>query len=515
MAKKQLQIDSGILQFTPKGAYYESADEQAKQIFEMWKQLFEFDRTLFALVTLLGGTGFSKGAMSHMLLSNPQTSDKALVPTGLSFDYEKNVIKYNLEKERIPRALKNLMMLLGREGFKKVNNSRSRKIIFDFIFDRDVNEIQGLFLNYKSKLKALLRHAFGKQDLYNILHGNIQSFVNCAGTKYKKYYPFVLYVFGADVSKVMNHQAFIHFPKIEKYIKLKEAAKALDVEEFKKLMVDMPQRTVMGFRNTYKLPIELKNVYEETKVSDREAIQKEAAAKRSGAKVTVNYENQDIYDLWKAFYFKLLRGEKENLGKITDAIDNATLKMNKMDIGECCVIVDASRSMEGSDTRPLHPFLTSLCILSVLDNVKEVFYVGGQYLKTDIDGREISAIVPYNQTDLWRGLVKSIQTGCKNIIVISDGYENSIKGMFSHTYDYFKEAGYEFNLVHINPVFAADAKAGSSRNLVPDIKALPVSDYKYLETELLFTQMLTNRDMVKKLLVSKYQKLLGGKEKAK
>jgi hypothetical protein len=41
MAKKQLQIDSGILQFTPKGAYYESADEQAKQIFEMWKQLVD------------------------------------------------------------------------------------------------------------------------------------------------------------------------------------------------------------------------------------------------------------------------------------------------------------------------------------------------------------------------------------------------------------------------------------------------------------------------------------------
>lgn len=510
--KKQLQIDSGILQFTPKGAYYESADEQAKQIFAMWKGLFEFDRTLFALVTLLGGTGFSKGAMSHMLLSNPQISDKSLVPAGLSFDYEKKVIKYNLSKERIPRALKNLMMLLGREGFEKVNNSRSRKIIFDFIFDRDVNEIQGLFLNYKSKIKSLLRHAFGKQDLYNILHGNIQSFVNCVGTKYKQYYPFVLYVFGADVSKIMAHKTFIRFPKIEAYYKMKEAAKAGDVVEFQKLMVDMPQRTVMGFRNTYKLPIELKNVYEETKVSDREAIQKEAAAKRSGAKVTVNYNNQDIYDLWKAFYFKLLRGEKENLDKITDAIDKTTTKMDKMDIGECCVIVDASRSMEGSELRPLHPFLTSLCILSVLDNVKEVFYIGGHYIKTEISGKEIAAIIPYNQTDLWRGLVKSIQTGCKNILVISDGYENSIKGMFAHTYNYFKESGYEFNLVHINPVLATDAKSGTSRNLVPEIKALPVSDYKYLETELLFTQMLTNREMVKKLLVTKYQKLLGGKE---
>lgn len=512
-AKKELQLDSGILQFVPKGAFYESEDEQTKKILEMWKGLFEFDRVMFALITLLNGTGFSKGAMSHMLLSNPINPDtKALIPQGLAFDYETNVIKYNLFKEKTPRALKNLLMFTGRDGFKKVNNSRSRKLIFDFIFDRDVKEVEGLFLNYKSKLKQLLRHAIGKQDLYNILQGNVQSFVKCVGKKYESFFPFMFYLFNKEI-KGLSGKTYLRFPKIEKYYLLRDAAIKGDVKKFEKLMADMPYRTVLGFRNTYKLPVELKEVIQESKMSDREALQKQSAAKRSGATLKVNYKTQEIYDLLKLFYHKVLTNDKKDLKEISDIIDQKSNELNKMDIGPCVVILDASRSMEGSETRPLHPFLTSLCIFFSIDNVKDVYYVGGEIKYVDLtdQGDEAPILMPANSTDLWRALLKAVKAEHKNIIVISDGYENSIKGMFEHTYNYFKKSGYQFNLVHINPVFAADAKTGTSRNLVSDIKALPVSDYKYLETELLFTQMLTNREMVKKMLAAKYHKLLEGK----
>jgi hypothetical protein len=509
--KKQLQIDSGILQFAPKGAFYESADEQTKKITEMWKNLFEFDRVLFALITLLNGTGFSKGAMSHMLLSNPQSgSGKELIPQGLSFDYETNVIKYNLFKERTPRALKNLLMLTGRDGFKRVNNSKTRKLIFDYIFDRDLSEVESLFLNYKNKIKILLRHAFGKQDLYNILHGNIQLFAKKAGEKYKQFYPVVLYTFNVDVSDVMKGKAHVRFHRIEKYFKLRNAAQKGNIIAFQKLMTDMPYRTVLGFRNTYKLKIELKEVVEDSKMSSREALQKQSAAKRVGATVKVDYKKQELYDLLKLFYHKVSTNDKKDLKRISDIIDEKTNELNKMDIGPCCIILDTSRSMEGSQERPLHPFLTSLCVFFSIDNIQDVIYVGGNVNYFDLTGQgdEAPILMPSGCTDIWRALVKAVKAGHKNIIVISDGYENSIKGMFEHTYNYFKKSGYEFNLVHINPVFAADAKTGSSRNLVSDIKALPVSDYKYLETELLFTQMLTNREMVKKMLAAKYQRLL-------
>ena len=42
-----------------------------------------------------------------------------------------------------------------------------------------------------------------------------------------------------------------------------------------------------------------------------------------------------------------------------------------------------------------------------------------------------------------------------------------------------------------------------------DTKPLPVSSYKFLETELIFDRMIENREVIKNLLVNKYHKLLG------
>jgi hypothetical protein len=117
MTTSELRIDSGILQYVPKGAYYEGKDEQFKEVTNQWMDLLNYDRTLFSLVSLLNGTGFSKGAMMHLLLSYPQSLSNLPVPSGLAFDYETKVIMYNLYKERTPRALKNLLMLTGAEGF--------------------------------------------------------------------------------------------------------------------------------------------------------------------------------------------------------------------------------------------------------------------------------------------------------------------------------------------------------------------------------------------------------------
>lgn len=510
MTEKLLQIDSGMLQFAPKGAFYEEADQQFQRVFQMWKEMFSFDRTLFCLTTLLGGTGFSKGSMNHMLLANPQSvTGKELVPEGMAFDYETKVIHYNLSKERIPRALKNLLMLTGGEGFVKVNNSRTRKVILEFIFNRSNAELEGLAINYKSKLKTLVRHALGKQEVYNIFNGDERLFTKRIGRYNPDAMAVLLHLF--DKRPVYKTaQPVVYFKKIDKYWALRQAAQDSNVDEFKKLMVNMPTRTVMGFRNTYKLPIEKSEIYEQAKMGNKEALQMESAVKRSGATKTkeINYKSQDIYDLWKAFYFKLLSGDPENMDKIMDGIEYRSSKMDRIDIGDCVVIIDASRSMVGSGERKMHPFLTSLSILSVLDNVKDVIYVGGKRVTTPTED-PINVVIPYNNTDLWRGLTEAVLTEAPNIIVISDGYENTVKGMFEHTYNHFKGAGYKFNLVHLNPVFSADAKTGTSRRLTVDTKPLPVSSYKFLETELIFSRMIENREVVKNLLVNKYNKLLG------
>jgi hypothetical protein len=506
MATSELKIDSGILQYAPKGAFYEEADQQFNRVVNMWNDLFNYDRTLFCLTTLLGGTGFSKGAMSHMLLGNPVTPTTLPALAGLPVDYESNVILYNLAKERLPRALKNLLMLTGAEGFNRVNNARSRKLILEFIFNRDVRELDGLAINYKGKLKTLVRHALGKQDVYKILNGDAALFMKWVGRYNEKALPVFMHLFDKEP---IREGLSTFYPKIDQYWALRTAAQSGNVDQFRKKMNGMPQRTVIGFRNTYKVPIELSEIYETAKVSDREAIQMETAAKRSGAKkFKVNYMNQDLYDLWKAFYHKLMSGNVDNMDDIEAAIVDRSDKMQKFDIGECVVVIDASKSMEGSEQRPLHPFLTSLCLVATLDNVKDVFYVGGKIVEAPTKSKA-NVLIPHNATPLWKGLVDAVMTGVKNIVVISDGYENEVKGMFEHTYNHFKSEGCEFNLLHLNPVFAADAKRGTARKLAADVEPMPLMDHKYFETEIIFNRMLQNREMVKQLLVQKYQKLIG------
>jgi len=507
------KLDSGMLQYVPKGAYYEEKDEQFTAVTKMWDGLFEYDRALFALTSILNGTGFSKGAMTHKLLSNPDVpqSGKELVPDGLDSEFERKVISYNLQRlaeKQMARAIRNLLMLAGGELHSRVNNSRTRKVILSFLFDRPCKEIDALAINFKTKLAKLVRHSLGKQDLYKVLNGDTALFRKHIGCYNALAMPVIHHLFN-QVPKAANGIRG-HFPKIDDYWCAKHAAAHGNIEEFIKLIPKLPWRVAMGFRNSYKLPIEKSAIMGEAKMSDKEELTTEAAVKRSGAKARkVNYNAQDLYDLWKALYYKMANDETDNIDKIAEAMEAKIKTMQKLDLGDnCAVVLDASHSMFGSDERPMHPFLTGLCIIGAIENVQDVFIVGGRW--KSMDGTDKKVVFPANASPLWKGLVDAVISGAENILVISDGYENSVKGMFEHVYKHFKDTGYDFNVMHINPVFSADSKSGTARTLAEDVTPMPVGNYKYLETEFIFNQMLENTEAVKQILIQKYQKLIGG-----
>ncbi len=505
MTKVLKNVDSGLLQFIPKGAYYEDAEEQREKVDQMWERLLSYDRCLFSLITLLPGSGFAKGAMAHSLLSNPLNSkEKKLIPGNLPADFEIKIIKYNLENESFTRSLKNLLMLTGSEGCSKVNNSKTRKLILSFIFERNNFELDNIAINYKKKLKILIRHALGKQTLWKILNGNISLFKKWIGC-YSKVdsLPVLFHIFGKNKINKNN------FPKIYQYYKLKEAAIENNIDNFKHYMKNMPLRIVIGFRNTYNLNIELSQIYEDSKIGVKESLQLESAIKKSGAvKKDINYKNYNIYDLWKSFYFKVLNNELDNIEDVIEAIEVKT-KIANIDVNNAVVIVDASRSMEGNEERKLHPFLTSLSILSSLKNINDVIFVGGKWLHIPTKSEEgINVIIPHNETTLWKGLLQAVKYKPEKVIIISDGYENSIKGMFNHVYKQLKSADYNFDLIHLNPVFSAASKQGTTRQLTNNVKPLQVSDHKYLETEILLNQVLEKPDSIKMILIDKFQKLI-------
>lgn len=503
-----LNIDSGILQYIPKGSYYEGKDEQFDKIWKMWFELFNHDRALFSLSTLLEGTGFSKGMMAHLLLSNPIEKGNGkdlMIPDGLDENFEREIIMHNLSKEKTPRALKNLLLLAGKDiNSKKVNNSRTRKVILDFLFkDKHPRELDSMAINFKKKMATLIRHALGKYDLYKVLNKDAKTINKFFGKyEFKYVIPILYHLFDKQHPTIAKGSTSIYYPKISAYWDARDAARSGDVDKFKKLLKHLPVRTSMGFRNTFKLLIDKEEIYKKSIMGTREKLQMETAAKKSGVKIKVNYLKQDLYDLFKALYHKIMTGDEDNKEEISEAISKKQENFAYIDLGETVVIIDASHSMLGSKERPLHPFLTSLCILSTLNNIKEIFFSGGDNSK--------EVLIPAGPTKLWVELLKAIELKPKTIVVISDGYENSMQGMFNDIYKHYKTKEYDFNLLHINPVFSATANIGSSRKLVSDITPMPVGDYKYLETEIIFNRMIENTNLVKKLLVNKYNKLIGG-----
>jgi hypothetical protein len=360
-----VKLDSGILQYVPKGAYYEGTDQQFATVKDVWDRLLNYDRALFSLLTLLNGSAFSKGMITHLLLSNPElgngmvTKDNPtpLVPAGLPDDFEKSIILFNLEKiseESMPRALKNLLILAGSDSnARKVNNSRTRSIILDFIFNRDNRQLDALAVNYKSKLAKLVRHAIGKQDLFNILYHDQDKklYKKLIGRYNRNAFPILCFLFGSPQASAQAHQAQAYFPLVESYCALKETAIAGNVAVFKKHMKKLPWRTVMGFRNTYKLPIEKSEILGASKMSDRDLMQTQTAQKRAGAKTVrkVDYKKQELYDLWKLYYHKILNNDGTDLNKIVQALDYVDAEMGakqqKIEFCDVAVVIYMSHTM--------------------------------------------------------------------------------------------------------------------------------------------------------------------------
>ena len=505
---KEKKFKSDLLQFVPKGSFYNTEDEQVKKMEDIWGDFFAYDREIFALSTLLPGTAYSKGRMSHILLNHSKDRKVAIGDTlvpyskylesfNLPIYFEEELILFNLRRESIPRALKNLLMLTKKK-FGRVNNSRAKKIILKYIFERDIKSLEGICIKYRQKIAELVRHALGKQVLYNILN-------NCDDVSFDKYIgkynsdSFVLFHFlfskSVELFKKLELKEIMKFEKVCVYCALSEFAKKGMKEDFLKLVEDkknsIPYEVLLGFRNTYKLNIPVADLMLKGKMSEKQKIMNQSHAKREGTKIEVNYMKQDLYDLWKIYYHKVLTKEYDDIEKIIEAIEKKAEQKLDIDFGETIIIFDVSKSMEGSEKRPLHPFLTGLTLISRLSNLKGVIKTGGEYI--DIEEKGITNIpVPGGSTVIWDKLVEAVKLKPQTILIISDGYENTIKGMTDFVYKQLKKSGeLKSNVLHINPVFASEVSG--ARHLIEDVEPMFLESYAYLKTNIVFNMLMDNK----------------------
>jgi hypothetical protein len=494
-----VKIDSAMVQYIPRGTFYEGKDkdDQFLAVTKMWDFLFTKDRILFSLLMLLPGSSFAKGMMTRYLLAVPvKAAEKAVVKVdGLPQGFENDIISYVLRAERTPRALKNLLLLLkNNQGGKGINNARTRRLIMEFIFARSNDDLDWLSVNYRGKLKKLIRHALGKQDLDRILNGH-QKLTKKYITRYN---PDGMIPFAHIFGKLLPNTKGKFFRIIYQYSQLQEAAKEGKITFFKKHMKGMPLNTVMGFRNFYKLKILLAEMYDKSQLTQKQKVQSQAAGQRAGTKVEVDYSKSDAYDLLKLMYQKNETNDTKDFQTISDAFEVATRNLKQIDLGgKTNIIVDCSKSMMGAKDSKLRPMMTAL-ITALKIKRNRMIPVGGF-------GKQ-GMIIPAGGTCLWKGLADAVTDDPDNIVVISDGYENEMKGMFNILHSHLKTTK-KYTLFHFNPVLASDAKT-STRQIADGVRPLPILDPEFIETEIVFQKIAAHPEDAKKMLIQKYHNLL-------
>ncbi|MFW5962321.1 MAG: hypothetical protein ACOCQR_01785 [bacterium] len=500
-----------VLQATPKGSYYESTEEQLQKIQEQFDALFEKDRSLFACSSLLESTNYAKGVMSHYLLSNPYNDEKpdfSLMESWNSL-IEDVIILYNLRNMPTARAIKNLLFLAGRKDgldFARVNNTRTRKIIVNYIFGRDDQSLEYLILKYRKKIRKLLKHSLGYSDLMRIVHQGkgykkqfnkyFKAIDNASSSwfNYKRIQSILAFLCNIEIEVVYK------FDKFNLYKDLVSLAKKGDSEAFQ-LKIEanpniIPIETLEGLRNCFQLDVSLKNITENSNMSNKQKLRRQRSSKKRDVNVQVDYKKMSLYDLIK-YTFSQAEDEGEiNEQELFEAIEYRKEKEQlKTNLGDnVVVIIDKSDSMKGSKQRPLHPIVNALSIAYTLGDV------------TILEAGDNEGVFPQGDTCLATSLIEAVKLNPDTIVVISDGFENRVKGLFNHVYQELKARDYRFNLIHINPIYAANQK---STSLVKDIEPIAVDNNRMFETHLTLTLLEEKPELARELFITKLKNIMG------
>lgn len=522
----KLREIKNILQTTPKGSYYEDSNEMLEEMLEKFRNLLEEDRSLFSAISLLPSTDYAKGVISHYLLNNSIGDDVNDYPLmyNWSSDIEDRIILHSLRNMGYARAIKNSMMMAGREDgieWERVNNTRTRKIILNYIFGRDDDSLQYLTLKFRNKMKKLIRHALGYADLMKIINNEGRGDWKRRFKKYftpiedtpEKYFSYnrVVSVLGFLFNKDIEIAQY--FEGFAKYKEIVKKAKEEDEEGFIEIVREnsnlFPTEVLEGLIGGFQLNIDLNEAMNYGNMTDSQKVQRKRTSESRDTKsvntkrdkevdLDIDYKNQSLYDLLKMMFARKKHNEKLS----EDLLDAIEYRIEKekidIDLGDnVVVILDNSDSMKGSDERPLHPFINALSTAYTLesDEIVEV--------------NEYAELSPSGNTNLAKALLRAVKNNPEmdTVVVVSDGYENTIKGMFEKVYNKLKELGYDFGLIHINPVQTSDI---DSIKLTDETEPIMIENNRMLETHFALSLIENKPEVARQMFIEKMKEKLGG-----
>lgn len=437
-----------------RATHYNTREEQQRAEIAAHEAFLRLDRDLYALFLMLPGVTDRSRQMGMKNLLGTHRNGESL----LTGDQEREVLQRmisELPPQRVLKTFQAFRVGSEKEGIRKANNARTRKLILRTLLSSDRLELWSI--KYRSKVAESLTHAWGKRttsiirsilakDVWTrkerkIIRATIGRFVPENGSspqqRVRRVYECVSFVLGNR--NRMNLPLFKAF----------EAAKK-DIREGKRLPIEVLE----GIRSTFHKDTPKDDVLKIAKDTltrgQKMAVQKQAKA----ADIDVQL-NPLGYDPVRLYVYAFEMGLTEEISAALDEKAKKAAAGFPANFNRIGIIVDMSRSMMGNETQKLRPAATVLAIRDMLQHTAkehETVYVGGE----DTDKRLVR---PSGDTALSEKLLDllGLEDAVDAIFVLSDGYENRAAGRFGEVVHQVREIGIRTPIYHLNPVFAAEA----------------------------------------------------------
>ncbi len=391
--------------------FYSKKDDQTKKSLKLHNEMFEDNRELYALSTLLPINDIHKAVVVKNLVKNINIPAKQK-------DFENNLILNILNFVPTNRAYKILEVLIK----NKINNARVRWVMRQFIRERRSLNFEAV--KYKRVVKQIFRHS----------HINTK--------KLKIDDDVWRFLFEKEQDKISDEL----FKNYFKASKDKEAV-------FK-----LPYSVAEGFKNLHK--ISDKDFMEgfKGKLTKGEQRRVQRRAEKAGVKIDLDLSGQTPVNI-----LKFLRAEGRKSGDVDNfekaCKKEATKLFEYFQFENIKVVLDNSGSMFGSEEKKFHPISVGEAVANVLkylsDNSEIVASPNTMEFLSKVTG----------ESNIADGILKALENIDLDkdnlIVIISDAFENAPAGLSNQILTIFKkklDKKEKTIIIHLNPVFAPEAE---------------------------------------------------------
>ena len=449
---------------TGNATYYNSKNQQQSQLLKLHAEILLSDRRYYRLFPLLPINDANKILVLQGLL----TTGKLRKPD--EDDYEWQLILEILRDLPVARILRFFVKNLIQN---RVNNARVRRL-GNYLIEQ-ANEYQ--LIKYAKKYKSIVIHCRINPDsiadpikatVIKWYFGNIKSIADCQKNT---------------------------------LLRLRFKAQQGNMAALVKLPMDVAEGIAISSGKTKQEFLALySNKGKASKKEQMRMVSQDAA-------IEINFERYNYLDLIR-FARRTIQAHlidsgdtssqnREHIGQIMPIIAQKAAKLaQNTTLPDCFVIIDNSASSAGSGDRKDYPIAFIEAVARIFNRVKLTQRANIEFYALN----PINWKVPFKAegaTDLRIALVKAIESGYSNILILSDGYENQSTGSIDAILNLPVVKKLNLQIRQINPVAAAEASA--IKTLSPQIKTLAIAGLEQLPVASFLMQLQQHPQLLENL----------------